>query len=89
MPGFTEPSGRLRFRSWDLVAAFDQVIPGPYPLFPDSTSGPGYAGAGTLRGGSGTYVRVVQSSSAAAVALGLSVENAGAVQPRYAVLRIR
>lgn len=89
VPGFTEPSGRLRFRSWDLVAAFDQVIPGPYPLFPDSTSGPGYAGAGTLRGGSGTYVRVVQSGSAAAVALGLSVENAGAVQPRYAVLRIR
>ncbi|MBP6669218.1 MAG: hypothetical protein KA180_07205 [Gemmatimonadales bacterium] len=87
--GFTEPSGRLRFKSWNLAVAFDQVFPGPYPLFPDSTAGPGYAGAGTLRGGSGTYVRVVQPGDAAAVALSLSVENAGAVQPHYAVLRIR
>lgn len=87
--GFTEPTGRLRFKSWNLAAAFNQVFPGPYPLFPDSTAGPGYAVAGTLRGGSGTYVRVVQPGSAAAVALSLSVENAGAVLPHYAVLRIR
>lgn len=39
--GFTEPSGRLRFKSWNLAVAFDQVFPGPYPLFPDSTAGPG------------------------------------------------
>lgn len=89
VPGFTEPSGRLRFKSWDLPAAFDQVFPGPYPLFPDSTAGPGYAAAGTLRGGSGSYVRVVQPGNAGAVALSLAVENAGAVLPRYAVLRIR
>ena len=88
--GFTEPSGRLRYRSWDLAAAFDALFPAPtYPLRPDSTDGSDYARGGILRGGSGTYLRVVQGPDGAAVALGLSVKHSGAVQPRYAVVRLR
>ncbi len=89
LPGFLEPSGRIRYRTWDLASAFNQVIPGPYPLFPDSTAGPGYRASGTLRGGSGSYARIVQAADAPAVALGLSVKNQATVLPRYAVLRIR
>jgi hypothetical protein len=89
LPAFTEPSGRIGFRSWNLASAFGQVIPGPYPLFPDSTAGPGYRASGTLRGGSGSYARIVQPADAPAVALGLSVKNGATVLPRYAVLRIR
>lgn len=89
LPAFTEPSGRIGFRSWNLVSALDQVVPGPYPLFPDSTAGPGYRTSGTLRGGSGSYARIVQPADAPAIALGLSVKNGATVLPRYAVLRIR
>jgi hypothetical protein len=88
--GFTEPSGRLRYRSWDLAAAFNSLFPAPaYPLRPDSTSGSDYAQGGILRGGSGVHVRIVQPPGGAPVALGLSVKNSGAVQPRYAVVRLR
>lgn len=87
--GFGEPSARLRYKSWDLQVAFDQLFPGPYPLFPDSTAGSGYQTSGTLRGGSGRYLRVVQPASGAAVALGLSTANTAALAPRYAVVRLR
>lgn len=88
--GFTEPSGRLRYRSWDLAAAFDALFPAPtYPLRPDSTDGSGYASGGILQGGSGAYLRVVQVAGGAPVALGLGVKNSGAVLPRYAVVRLR
>lgn len=88
--GFTDPSGRLRYRSWDLAAAFDALFPAPtYPLLPDSADGSDYARGGILRGGSGAYLRVVQGPDGAAVALGLSVKNSGGVEPRYAVVRLR
>ena len=89
LPGFTEPSGRLRYKSWDFAAAFDARFFFPYPLQPDSSSGVSYARGGILRGGSGVYLRIVQGTSGAAVALGLDIRNSGAVQPRYAVVRLR
>jgi hypothetical protein len=87
--GFTEPSGYLDYRSWDLKAAFGQVLPGPYPLRPDSSSGQAYGVSGTLRGGSGSYLRIVQPAGAAAVAVGLQTTNTAALVPRFAVIRIR
>ncbi len=87
--GFTDPSGFLRYRSWDLRAAFNQVLPGPYPLRPDSSNGQAYAVRGTLRGGSGSYLRIVQPAGAAAVAVGLQTANAVPLIPRFAVVRIR
>ncbi len=87
--GFTEPSARLRYKSWDLQAAFGQLFPGPYPLFPDSTAGTAYQVSGTLRGGSGRYLRVVQAVNDEGVALGLTTGNSAAVAPRFAVVRLR
>jgi hypothetical protein len=89
LAGFSEPGGRLRYRSWNLAAAFAQLGLGPYPLVPDSTGGASYRVAGTLRGGSGTYVRVVQPAGAQAIALGLQTSKTAQLQPRFAVLRIR
>ncbi len=87
--GFTEPTARLRYKSWDLQAAFDQLFPGPYPLFPDSTAGTGYQVSGTLRGGSGRYLRVVQPANGGGVALGLTTGNTAGLAPRFAVVRLR
>lgn len=87
--GFTDPSGLLDYRSWNLPAAFGQVLPGPYPLRPDSSAGQAYAVSGTLRGGSGSYLRIVQPAGAAAVAVGLQTTNTVALVPRFAVVRIR
>ncbi len=89
LPGFVDAGGRLHYKSWDLVSSFNTLFPGPYPLHPDSTGGNGYGLSGVLRGGSGTYLRVVQPGSAPAVAIGLATGNAASVAPRYAVVRIR
>ena len=88
--GFSEPSGRLRYRSWNLASAFAQAVPGQaYPLRPDSTDGIAYTRQGTLRGGSGSYLRVVQPSLAQAVAIGLQTSKPALLQPRAAVVRLR
>ncbi|MBK8005405.1 MAG: hypothetical protein IPK12_16150 [Gemmatimonadetes bacterium] len=89
VPGFSEPSGWLRYRSWDLPLVFDQLFPGPYPLRPDSTSGAPYAAAGTLLGGSATYLRVVQPPSGEPVGFLLDTRNTAEVLPRLAVVRLR
>ena len=89
LPGFSEPSGWLRYRSWDLPLVFDQLFPGPYPLRPDSTSGAPYAASGTLLGGSAAYLRVVQPASAGPVGFLLDSRNTAVVLPRLAVLRLR
>lgn len=89
LPGFSESSGRFRYRSWNLAAAFTQLGLGPYPLEPDSTGGASYRVTGTLRGGSGKYARVVQLANAEAVALGLQTSNTTQLLPRLAVLRLR
>jgi len=89
LPGFDDPSGRLSYASWDLRSAIDQLVPGPYPLRPDSTSGDGYSAHGTLRGGSGRYLRVVQPPATGGVALSLTTGNGSQLTARLAVVRIR
>ena len=86
--GFSEPSGRLRYRSWNLASAFAQFGLGSYPLVPDSTGGADYRSAGILRGGSGKYLRIVQLGDTPAVALGLQTKNTAQLLPRLAVLRV-
>lgn len=86
---FTDPGDRLNYRSWDLKSAFNQLLPGPYPLHPDSTPGQAYGVSGTLLGGSGTSVRIVQPAGGVAVAVGLRTANGGELMPRFAVARIR
>jgi hypothetical protein len=92
LPGFAEPTARLRYRSWNFrqQAAADGI---PYPLVPDSTSGVDYTHSGVLRAGSGRHVRVVQASGAASVDLTLTTPTGTALsstlEPRIALVRVR
>ncbi len=89
VPTFSDPGDRLNYRSWNLAGAFGQLFGGPYPLHPDSTAGQAYGVSGTLLGGSGTCVRIVQPANGAAVAVGLRTTNTIPLAPRLAVARIR
>jgi hypothetical protein len=88
IPGFTGSNGRLRYRTWDLPAAFDAATGGlGYPLSPDVTSG-SYGVTGTLLGGSGRHVVVTQGSNAAPLDFQLKGDNSfGTLIPRFAVVR--
>lgn len=85
----SDPTGRLRYRSWNLRSSIDVVQPGPYPLVPATATASGVARAGTLLGGSGDYVRAIQAPGADGLRILFSVTNAAAVQSRVAVARLR
>jgi hypothetical protein len=92
LPGFVEPTGRLRYRSWNFrQQATAQGL--SYPLVPDSTSGIDYSHSGVLRAGSGRHVRVVQAAGAGSVDLTLTTPTGSALsstlQPRVALVRVR
>ena len=92
LPGFSVPTARLRYKSWDFRAVADSNGEA-YPLQPDSTDGIGYLHTGTLRAGSGKHVLVVQPPGAAAVDLrvteGTGTSLPSSIQPRVALVRIR
>lgn len=88
-PAFIDQVGTLHYRSWDFPAAFNQLALGPYPLTPDSTSGHSYSAAGTLRGGSGHHLRVVQPAAGAGVAIFLTTGNTVSLAPRLGIVRVR
>jgi hypothetical protein len=92
LPGFSVPTARLRYKSWNFRAVADSNAE-PYPLQPDSTDGIGYEHTGTLRAGSGKHVLVVQPPGAAAVDLrvtgGTGASLPSSIQPRVALVRIR
>jgi hypothetical protein len=89
--------GRLRYRTWNLRATYAANFPvnfdRPYPLVPDSTEG-AYLRNGTLRGGTGHYLRVKVPAGTSSIAVRLS-DQGGSVHinadltPRVAVVRIR
>ena len=89
--GFTEPTARLRFKSWNLTAAF--APQGSYPLKPDSVTTMGYTHSGTLQAGSGRHLRVIQAPNGPPVAIGFTGQAGAAVSPtvvpRFAVARVR
>jgi hypothetical protein len=101
LPGFSSPSNRLRYKSWNFREA--AAVNGGFPLVPDSTSGLGYQHSGTLRAGSGRHVRVVQEPGDPPVDLWLtglpsapfrvigltSAPLPTTIVPRVAVVRIR
>ncbi|MEP7325149.1 MAG: hypothetical protein ABI836_04300 [Gemmatimonadota bacterium] len=88
LAGFTGTNGRLRYRTWDLAAAFAAASGGqPYPLVPDVTTGT-YSRLGTLRGGSGRHVLVSQAANAGPIDLQLKGDNKFAtLVPTFAVVR--
>ena len=100
LPGFTPQQPRLRYSSWNLRATFEALhdqapgsFPRAYPLVPDSTAGV-YARVGTLRGGSGRHVRIVQAPNGASVTFHLTdaerrAIGGSAATPRIAIVRVR
>ncbi len=99
LPGFTPKNPHLQYRSWNFRSTFGSLhtqdptdFPQAYPLTPDTTLG-SYLRVGTLRGGSGRHLRVIQTPNAPATDLQLT-DSAGAAltptaAPRWAVARIR
>jgi hypothetical protein len=88
-PGFSEPTGRLHYKSINLASDFALFGLGAYPLVPDVTNTGNYSRNGTLRAGSGPHLRVVQGASAAPVKLQVTTTNSSVVQPRIGVVRIQ
>jgi len=93
VPGFTEPTARLRYRSWNLRSVFTAKF-GTYPLQPDSIATPAtYSHSGVLHPGSGRHVLVTQNPSGPGVGLALSDGNgnvaSASMVPRFGVTRIR
>ena len=87
--GFSDATGRLRYRTWDLEQTFND-LGASYPLDPDSVLTGVYAATGFLRGGSGKHVLVVQGSSDPAIRLQLKGDGTFSnVVPRFAVVRIQ
>lgn len=83
--GFTEPTGRLRYRSWDFPTLFPS-----YPVNPDRVTTGQYAHAGTLRAGSGQHVYVLQQGNDPAIDFQVKGGSGfSATVPRYAVVRRR
>ncbi|MBA3259725.1 MAG: hypothetical protein H0T68_09700 [Gemmatimonadales bacterium] len=89
LPGFTPADETLQYSSWAFREAYL-----PYPLEPDSTETGAYSRAGTLRGGSGRHLRIIQPGSAAPVTLRLTRDDGDSAlsddaEPRVALIRIR
>jgi hypothetical protein len=96
LPEFPQ-TGRLRYRTWNLralyAANYPANFPRLYPLIPDSTDG-NYLRNGTLRAGTGRFLRVVVPAGTASVTVQLTDQSGDAqigahLTPRIAVVRIR
>lgn len=86
---FGDGTGRLQYRTWDLVTTFND-LGAPFPLVPDSVTTGVYASTGFLRGGSGKHVLVVQGANDQAIDLQLKGDNTfSSLAPRFAVVRIQ
>ena len=99
LPGFAPPA-ELQYTSWHFRRTFSslhsqdpQDFPRAYPLAPTIAAADAVNLTGTLKAGSGAYVRVMQPPSSAAFALQFSGPSgaliSASVTPRLNVLRIR
>jgi len=99
LPGFAAPS-ELQYTTWHFRRTFSslhsqnaQVFPLDYPLVPTFSAGDAVNLTGTLKSGSGAYLRAVQPAGGAAFTLHFSGSGTTAVSPtvipRLVVLRIR
>jgi hypothetical protein len=100
LPEFTPSSPRLTYRWWNFRSVFaanccrdGALFATAYPFTPPVAAAP-FTRSGTLRGGSGRHVEVVQAPGAPAFDILLARDAGGAVVdaslvPRLAVVRIR
>lgn len=100
LPGFSPPDPRLQYPSWDFRQIFDtlnaqrpDLVPREFPLRPDSTTTGAYARSGTLRGGSGRHLRLIQPPHAAGLEVVLARRDGSAFpadrRVRVGVVRVR
>jgi hypothetical protein len=99
LPGFTPSDETLQYSSWSFRDVYqsgfeDGVFLRSYPLMPDSTLTGTYSHTGTLRGGSGKHLRIIQPASAGPVLLRLTRSDGSSslsdeADPRIALIRIR
>ena len=91
VPGFSEPTGRLHYFTWDLAQLFTANF-GSYPLQPDSMVSGTYSHNGLLHPGSGRHLLVIQPPSGGEVDVQLGAPSGTAVDPtlvpRIAVARV-
>lgn len=100
LPGFAPANPRLQYKTWNWRTVFPSLraqYPAQYsrffPLVPDSAAGD-YDRDGTLRGGSGRYLRLTLAAGARPIDLRLT-DPAGAgpvaarLEARVAIARIR
>jgi hypothetical protein len=98
--GFTEPTGRLRLKSWGLRSIFvdpaNQSPQGPFsgfPLVPQVSTG-AFTKTGTLRTGTGTHLILRQAASGPGIDVHVRKNTVGdpldaALQARYGIVRIQ
>ncbi len=100
LPGFSPVDPRLQYTSWDFRYIYDtlnaqrpDLVSRPYPLRPDSTITGSYSRSGTLRGGSGRHLRVLQAANSADLDIVLARQSGEAFPDdrgvRFGVVRIR
>ncbi len=98
LPGFTAPP-ELQYTSWHFRTTYASLhtqdpshFPQPYPLVPVTSAGPAVNVSGTLRSGSGVYVRALQAPGDSAFVLRFSGGGtkplSSAVLPRLNIIRI-
>jgi hypothetical protein len=99
LPDFEAPP-RLRYLSWQFRTTYESLnqqdpdtFDRPFPLVPTEFSGGTFMLDGTLRSGSGDFVRVVQGAGQAGFTLEFTSPGGGdvdpAVAPRLNVIRLR
>jgi len=99
LPGFVAPT-ELQYTTWHFRRTYSslhsqdaQDFPLAYPLVPTLSAGDAVNLSGTLRSGSGAYLRAVQRAGGAAFTLHFTANGtttvSPAVIPRLIVLRIR
>ncbi len=96
LPGFPQ-AGRLRYLTWNFRSTYATNSPGSfakaYPLEPTLVGIGGTSGSGTLRAGTGRFLRVALGSGSGPMQVRLTgpggVAPAGALSARIAVVRTR
>lgn len=96
LPGLPA-NGRLQFRTWNLRNTYAANSPGTfpkaYPLEPSVVTSAGTSGSGTLRGGTGRFLRVVLAPGSSPMEVRLTgpggTAPAGNLAARIAVVRIQ
>jgi hypothetical protein len=99
LPGFLAPN-ELRYKSWAFRTTYASLhaqdagnFPKSFPLTPPSSAGRALVLTGTLRAGSGVYVRAFQAPSAPGFTLLFGTSTGGPLDPslvpRLNVIRVR